>query len=323
MINKWWFSLAILIGITACQSKQEIDDDRVVDAIIDNSPYLLILGIAQDAGYPQAGCQRACCQRVNSDPSLKRLTTCLALVDPASGKRWLFEATPDFKSQLRRLDSIAPTGGEYPFDGIFLTHAHMGHYTGLANLGREVMGTQDTKVYAMPRMASYLENNGPWSQLVSLKNIDIRPIEENVALKLTPTLSVMPFVVPHRDEYSETVGFQIKGPKRQVVFIPDIDKWEKWSTNIIEIVEANDLLFLDGTFFQDGEIPGRDMKLIPHPFVTESLERFKPLPDSEKSKINFIHFNHTNPLLWPESLEYSAVMEAGYHVAKEWQQIPL
>eukprot|EP00957_Ditylum_brightwellii_P156501 11911053-Ditylum_brightwellii.AAC.1 len=75
--------------------------------------------------------------------------------------------------------TVAPT--KKTPDGIFLTHAHIGHYTGLMYLGREALGAVDVPVYAMPRMRSFLKNNGPWSQLVSLGNINIQNLEEKSA----------------------------------------------------------------------------------------------------------------------------------------------
>ena len=171
------------------------------------------------------------------------MVSCLGLVDPASGRSWLFDATPDFKDQLHILEAYAP------LSGIFLTHAHIGHYTGLMHLGREVMGASEVPVYAMPLKRKYLENNGPWSQLVELKNIKLIDLEADLPVQLTDKISVTPLKVPHRDEFSETVGYQIEGPEKNALFIPDIDKWDLWDKNIIEMVESVDYAFLDGSFY--------------------------------------------------------------------------
>ena len=69
----------------------------------------------------------------------------------------------------------------------------------------------------------------------------------------------MPFLVPHRDEFSETVGFEIKGENKTAVFIPDIDKWSKWNSDLKELIKRVDYAFLDATFYKNGEIPSRDM----------------------------------------------------------------
>ncbi len=59
-------------------------------------PYLLVLGVAQDAGYPQIACQKDCCKRVYQNSENKRLVSSIAIIDPISNQSWLFDATPDF-----------------------------------------------------------------------------------------------------------------------------------------------------------------------------------------------------------------------------------
>ena len=120
--------------------------------------------------------------------------------------------------------------------------------------------------------------------------------------------------MPHRDEYSETVGFQIKGPKKSLIYIPDIDKWEKWDQSIVDLVNKNDLAMLDGSFYQNGEIPGRDMSEIPHPFIVESIELMKPI--TKNNKIYFIHLNHTNPALVKDSSAQKEIIKSGFNIAE-------
>lgn len=286
------------------------------DEIVAKTGYhLVILGIAQDAGYPQAGCQKACCEPVRLEKEPSRGATSLAIINYDTNEKWLFEATPDIKNQLYSLHEIAPKGNILP-NGIFLTHAHIGHYTGLMHFGREVMGTKELPVFAMPKMRNFLENQAPWKQLVDLKNIAIQPLKGDSTIQLSEKLAVTPFRVPHRDEFSETVGYRIKANQTTILFIPDIDKWNKWSKDIIEEIKTVDLALLDGTFYQNGELGNRDMSEIPHPFVMESMALFEELPLVEKQKIMFIHFNHTNPLV-RESDERKAVEKRGFKVAKE------
>lgn len=280
---------------------------------------MVVLGTAQDAGYPQAG-QIAEWNLIKERKARPKNAVALALVDPVLKQRWLFEATPDFKFQLQMLDDISETS-QYPFDGIFLTHAHIGHYTGLMNLGREAMGTSAVPVYAMPKMQEFLTQNGPWSQLVSLNNINLKPLNNEVGINLNPNIKVTPFLVPHRDEFSETVGYSIEINGKSLVFIPDIDKWTKWDKDILEVIKAADYAFLDASFYKNGEIPGRDMNEIPHPFVEESMSLFESLSEADKAKVHFIHFNHTNPLLFDNSPEYKEVKEKGFNVAYEGQII--
>ena len=282
-----------------------------------DGPFLVVLGIAQDAGYPQAGCQKACCAEVWDHPQQRRAPACLAIVDPQSSQSWLIEATPDFKNQLRRLERLTPGDGSPIPTGIFLTHAHIGHYSGLTQLGREVIGAGGVPVYAMPRMETFLRSNGPWDQLVSLQNISLRQLHADSTIRLNERLAITPFPVPHRDEYSETVGFRIDGPQRSALFIPDIDKWEKWERPVEALIGETELAFLDGTFYAEGEIPGRNMAEIPHPFIRESMARFATLPTAEKSRIYFIHLNHTNPALHPDSDARKKIQQEGFRIAEE------
>lgn len=285
------------------------------------STWLYVLGIAQDAGYPQTGCYQPHCMPPREDVSLGRLATALALVDETSAAKFLFEATPDINEQLYRLHRVAPDE-TFALGGVFLTHAHIGHYTGLMQFGREAMGAKGINVYAMPRMREFLATNGPWSQLVDYRNIVLQPIEGD-AVEVAPGVEVSSFVVPHRDEFSETVGYRIRGPNKTAVFVPDIDKWSKWEIDVRDVVRGADYALLDATFYADGEIPGRDMSDIPHPFVIESMTLFESLTDEEKARVIFIHMNHTNPLLRDNSPEQDAVRMRGFRVAHEGMRIEL
>ena len=268
---------------------------------------LVVLGTAQDAGKPQIGCQKSCCKNFNS----RFFVASLGVSDIKNKKNYLFDATPDITPQFQLLSGLT---GVKSIDGIFLTHAHSGHYTGLMYLGKEGMNGNKIPVYAMPRLTNYLTNNGPWSQLVTLENINLMPLQSLVPITLDNGLVVMPIVVPHRDEYSETVGFKIIGTKKSALYIPDIDKWKLWEKDIIAEVQAVDYAFIDGTFFEDGEI-NRPIKDVPHPFVSESVSIFKNQPLSVKQKIYFIHLNHTNPAHKKLSPQRIATEKLGFRFA--------
>lgn len=284
-------------------------------------PYLYILGVAQDAGYPQAGCYAAHCMPGWNDAGHRLGAVSLGLIDPISNQKYLFETTPNFPEQLFTLQTEAPDE-RYALAGIFLTHAHIGHYAGLMFLGHEVMGVSEIPVYAMPRMSQFLTTNGPWSQLVEFRNIILRPLQDNQTQTLG-RIRVTPFLVPHRDEFSETVGYRIDGPNKSAIFIPDIDKWSDWQTDLSELVKTVDYALLDATFFADGELPGRDMSKIRHPFVTESMEVLKNLSREERKKVWFIHMNHTNPLLNPDSNESQRVRSEGFNIATQGKRLDL
>ncbi|MBX3390304.1 MAG: MBL fold metallo-hydrolase [Phycisphaeraceae bacterium] len=310
-------AIGFALGAIGCSSARSVDSRSANE----RSPFLIVLGIAQDGGVPQAG---SFDEPGRHDASKRKMVSCLGLVDLQTGKHWLFDATPDFPAQLTLLHD-AGAKGKAP-DGIFLTHAHIGHYTGLMYLGHEAMGTQGVKVYAAPRMRSFLESNGPWDQLVRYHNMKIESLTPGEPVRISEELRVTPFPVPHRQEYSEVLGFRIDGPGRSVLFIPDIDSWDDLDATgvrIEDLIAGVDVAYLDGTFFGEGEIPGRSMKGIPHPMISSSLERFKHLPPSERAKVRFIHLNHTNPVLDPASDAARQVSRAGMNVAQEGEVISL
>lgn len=244
-------------------------------------------------------------------------TSCIAILDHRQKTYYLIDATPDIKHQIQRLESEFP----YKLSGIFLTHAHMGHYTGLMHLGREAESAKKIPVFAMPKMSSFLQNNGPWSQLVDLGNIELQQLEQGSEVRLNDFLTIKPHLVPHRDEFSETVGYEITGPEKTAWFIPDIDKWQRWQKPLEELLVA-DWLLIDGTFYENGEIPGRDMSMIPHPFMTETMNRLEGQSMSDKSKIYFIHLNHTNPALWDPSTQQE-VQTKGFNICRIGQTFNL
>ena len=265
---------------------------------------LVVLGTLQDGGSPHMGCMKSCCASEKPNDYV----VSLGVIDES--KHLIFDASPDIVSQTNYLQLISPAKELE----IFLTHAHMGHYVGLIHLGRESANTKNTPVYAMPRMAQFLQNNGPWSQLIDLENISIKPLQNKTPVSVSPRLSITPLIVPHRDEFSETVGYLIAGQSKRALYIPDIDKWDLWETDINTLLTQVDYAFLDATFFEDGEI-SRPMSDVPHPFVEESIMRFKTLAVEEKSKIYFIHLNHTNPARDANFEDRRAIEEKGYHFA--------
>lgn len=284
--------------------------------------YLYVLGVAQDAGYPQAGCYRAHCLPGWTGERPQRTPSSIAVVDERANAKFLFDATPAIGDQLYRLQTIAPDD-RYALDGVFLTHAHIGHYAGLMYFGHEAMGASGIRVFAMPRMLEFLASNGPWDQLVRYENIRLVPLADGETVAATPRLRVTPMTVPHRDEYSETVGFRIDGPERSALYLPDIDKWQRWEADIRRVVANVDYALVDATFYADGELPGRDMSQVPHPLVTESMALFADLEPELRARIIFIHMNHTNPLLEAGSDAGDAVRARGFRIAFEGMRLAL
>lgn len=272
----------------------------------------VVLGIAQDGGVPHLGCRQKLCVEARRDSSKRRHVASLGLIDRTSGRRFLIDATPDFDQQVSRLGGLP--------DGILLTHAHIGHYLGLAQLGREVANVRGMPVFCTPSMARFLRENRPWSRLVLLGNIAIHEIEPDKEFTLTDSLRATALRVPHRDEDSDTVAYVVAGPSRKLLWLPDIDKWEKWERRIEDVLRTVDAAFLDGTFFSADEIPGRSIAEIPHPLVPETVFRLRN--EGLAARAFFVHLNHTNRLLWDKQ-EVRRLREKGYGVASEGQRFPL
>ena len=207
--------------------------------------------------------------------------------------------------------------------GVFLTHAHIGHYTGLMYFGREALNSKLIIYTILFVGSSDVYKRQPWSQLISLQNISITEINNNSKLSIDPNVIIQPIEVPHRAEFSETVGYKIYGPNKKVLFIPDIDKWYLWEKSIIDEIKQVDYALIDATFYDSEEVNYRDLSEIPHPFVVESMELFDSTSDEEKKKIFFIHLNHTNPLLDKDSDQYKFVKDKGYNVAEEGMKLKL
>jgi len=313
-LSSFSFLFVLFVAFLATSCKAPDASEHPVTPVTTTSPYIVVLGVGQDGGVPQTGNHA---HPGWKNPERAERVVSLGLVDPGSGERWLFEATPDLRSQWFTLDSRAGHREQRTPDGVFLTHAHIGHYTGLMFFGHESLGAQDVAVYAMPLMARFLTDNGPWSQLVTYGNIALQPMAADSTVHLNSRLSVTPLEVPHRQEFSETVGFIIEGPSKRILFIPDIDSWEKWSTPLSEILATVDVAYIDATFYANGEIPGRDMSGFPHPFISHTMDVLAAEADSTRAKIRFIHMNHTNPVLVRDSAERKAVLAAGFGIAED------
>ena len=284
------------------------------------SEYIYILGNTQDAGLPHIGCQHKFCQD-NFDIHEEYFVTSIAVVNSDLRKYILFEATPDITYQLNYLKNNNFQEFLLP-ESLYITHAHIGHYTGLMYFGREALGSKNLLVKVLPKMSKFLQTNGPWSQLVAINNIQIHDTSFGISNKELTNISVTPIQVPHRDEYSETAGYIIQGKNKKALFIPDIDKWEKWDKDLIQLVEEFDYLLLDATFYDSKEI-NRDISEIPHPLVTETIDLLSGLNIKDRNKVYFIHMNHTNMMLDPDSELSKLVTSKGFNIARLGQKLYL
>lgn len=307
---KYFFIILLSMYSLGCNdfSKEKEKENKSSEIL------LKVLGTIQDGGIPHMGCSKECCSNYFLSKKSRIGVSSLGVSNLKHDTNYIIDATPNINFQL--IDLIGNADPSKKLNGIFLTHAHMGHYAGLLNFGRESLNSKNIPLYLMPKFYNFILNNGPWNQLVKLNNIKLNKIYNREKVILHNNLSFTPIQVPHRDEYSETVGYIIESIHKKALYIPDIDKWAKWEVSIVEMIKSVDYAFLDGTFFDKKEINNRDISEIPHPFIIESLKLFEGLDGSEKSKVYFIHLNHTNPVLNSESSEYKKVISAGFNIAK-------
>lgn len=286
-----------------------------------------VIGTAQDAGIPQVNCKCTHCLRARSDHDFTRYAASLAVLFPESNEWILIDATPDICEQIERVQSAYPQMGL--MNSVLLTHAHMGHYTGLMYLGKEAISAQAMPVYAGSGMEDFLRSNAPWRQLVELHNITIQQLRDGLPqseLGLTSTaLTITPVEVPHRNEYAETFGFLLSGPHKKLLYIPDIDRWEEWRYQLAEIASTVDICILDATFFSQQELAvrGRSYSEVPHPLLVDTMDLLQSVVNEGETDVCFTHFNHTNPVICKDSEERKHVEDRGFRIAEEGMEFHL
>ena len=296
----------------------------------ENSVTAVVLGNMQDAGLPHGGCTCPRCTAAFADASLGQYAACLGVVDTrvernaelrgegAEGHRgkakvYLIDATPDIKFQLNLLARVL---GPHPQranrlrqpDGIFLTHAHMGHIGGLPQLSKEAMFVNDLPIYATPALCNLLQNTTLWSPLV--QQLDFRPMLDGTTIELDEELMVTAVPVPHRDEWNVgTVAFHLQGPRKSLLYLPDIDTWDQWP-EAQAMLNSVDVALVDASFYSPDELGGRPP--VAHPLVTDTMRRFAHLAD----RIVLTHLNHTNAILDVGSEAETAVRQTGFRIAQ-------
>jgi len=284
---------------------------------------LFVLGAAQDGGLPHFGCDKACCTSARATGRIET-PACLGIHDRETGGLVLIEATPAVESQVALLHELSQVGprGRQPVDAVLLTHAHIGHYLGLAQFGHEVASTNAMPVHVSPRMASFLREHGPWKQLIEMEQLALQEITSEEPFEVLPGLFVTARAVPHRDEFSDTLAFTIHGPNQTVLFVPDVDSWSKAPELLESLIADVDIAYLDATFYDGSELPGRDVADIPHPPMVDTMRRLESAARKTPGRFRFIHLNHTNPA-WHDSELRKKLEQRGFRIARVGERADL
>ena len=261
---------------------------------------LLILGSGQDGGSPQVG------SPPTAGPARSAASAALITDD---GTVLLFDASPDLRLQYQQLSDHC---GEAPdLDGVFITHCHMGHYAGLLHFGKEAAYSDGLPLFAPASVLSFLDENEPWSSLFT--NGNLVPITMDDATATVGDVAVSAISVPHRADYTGTVGYSIAVEGDPWAFyLPDIDGWDEWPA-AHDVIAAHGVSIIDATFSSPEELPGRDIAAIRHPLVPDTIDRFADLARSHT--IVLTHINHSNPLGIDGAGITTSAKEAGFIIA--------
>lgn len=228
----------------------------------------------------------------------------------------LLDASPDIRVQSQMLleSPLYPPGRDSLVDSIFITHAHMGHYTGLLHFGKEALAAEHIPLFATDRFITFMERNEPWGALLNSGHLDAIPIN-GLTAEIDTEITITAVPVPHRDEFSDTVAFSVNvNGDPWVLYLPDIDDWPSWTDAEFEIAR-HDMVLMDATFSGPNELGDRDMVSIGHPLVVDTIERFAHL--TANTRIVFTHMNHSNPLGNPSAAITQQALDAGFTTAHD------
>ena len=279
---------------------------------------VVLVGTAQDGGVPQAGCGCDRCVAALSDPS-KALYPASCLVMGSDGSLHLIEASRALPQQLGIAARTLGIGDTIIPDTVSLTHAHLGHIDGLGQFGKEVMGSSGVDLFASESVIDFIRKRG----LIS--PFEANNVESSKAFSPSGQCGFqLEFIpVPHRDEFSDTHAIKVIGPSSSLLFLPDHDDWSgtldmagqssirDW-LNSLEV----DFALIDGTFWSGEELEGRDMSVIPHPPISDTIGRLGRRED-EDPEVIFFHLNHTNPAVDCGTAEYQELTSLGWSIGEQ------
>jgi len=304
---------------------------------------IVVLGAAAGGGFPQWNCNCDTCRRARSgDPAAKPRTQS-SLAISADGESWfLLNASPDLRRQILDNPALHPKHGRRhsPIAGAVLTNGDVDHISGLINL-RE---SQPLSIYATARIHGVLADNSIFqvlnSDLVARRTLALNEPVELVGPDGPSGLTVEMFSVPGKvalylegaspvldGETEDTVGLRVSADGsaggRSFFYIPGC---AKLTDRLANRLRGADLLFFDGTLWQDDEMilqgvgtkTGRRMGHISVSGPDGSLAAFAGLGIRRKI---YIHINNTNPILLDDSPERATVTEAGWEVGEDGLEV--
>ncbi len=277
-----------------------------------------LLGIAQDGGRPQPLCQKPCCANVGLDERAFPTSIGVKLGDMSTH---LFDATRNLGDQLNIWQENLPAH-------VWLTHAHFGHVDGLGLFGRETIGAKGIMLHVSQKMKQLIQTTPQWALMLEqgVFSLEVFTTGEEIFFD---SESIIPLLVPHRDELSDMHAFIIRGKEKSLLYLPDHDTWEEtlslYHCKLIrEWLEKFDIdtAFIDGTFWSHHELSERPQEDVPHPPVSQTIAHLGTRLPGDPD-LYFIHLNHTNPLYDGSSSAYKTVKAMGWKIGIQGMKISL
>jgi pyrroloquinoline quinone biosynthesis protein B len=277
-----------------------------------------LLGIAQDGGRPQPLCQKPCCANVGLDERAFPTSMGIKFEDSSTH---LFDATRNLGDQLNIWQENLPSH-------VWLTHAHFGHVDGLGLFGRETIGAKGIILHVSKQMQELIQATPQWAIMLEqgVFTLEVFATGEEISVE---SETIIPLLVPHRDELSDMHAFIIRGKEKSLLYLPDHDTWEEtlslYGCKLIRewFEKFNiDTAFIDGTFWSQHELSGRSQEEVPHPPVSQTIAHLGSRLPSD-AEVFFIHLNHTNPLYDKSSSAFKTVESMGWKIGVQGMKVNL
>ena len=291
----------------------------------------LVLGSAAGGGLPQwnCGCPNCCDARTGKIPSA---TQSSLAVSGASGVWSILNVSPDIRKQLQDNPPLHPQAlRDSPIKSVLLTNGDIDHIAGLLSLREQTPFT----IFATNEILGILSRNSVFDavshDLVARRAVMLDhdfELHAGVQARLFAVAGKVPLFLEGETVDTalvgeQTVGVRLDDGKNVTYYIPGCAMVDD---ALLTRLEDADLLFFDGTLWQDDEMiraglgqkTGQRMGHMSISGPEGTIERFKGLNGTRKM---FIHINNTNPVLNPDSPEHAMTLQAGWGITRDGMEI--
>ena len=306
-----------------------------------------VLGSAAGGGFPQWNCACGNCSRLRAGHlHSKARSQAQVVVCPDAGKCYLLNASPDLRTQILSMPSLAPARPprDTPIAGVLLTSADVDSVAGLLHLREfqplHIYATASVRriVLGENRIFRVLERANPpatWHDIplniwFPLGVANSSSGEPSLRCRMVPLGGAYPDYVSEDLRRSlppgeAVIGLVLAQGSKQAFYAPALpgrsDEWKNWA-------RSSDLCLLDGTFWDENELisagvgskTAREIGHVPLSGVGGLLEESN---SGIRGRRVLIHINNTNPILDEESSEYREVRDAGWEIAYDGMEFEI